>query len=174
MFALRCLEQLLRLGHIEAKRLTYCAVGQLTCVHVETGQQMRIVGTGLLPALVRQCQHERHRRIAQRDGRRAGNRARHVGHAVMHDAVHLVDRVLMCGGLRGLETPALVDGHVHEHRTLFHGRQMRLPIARDGVGKDRAEQLVQQAGQRFGNQETLSFISASARNNGGEVIVESN
>jgi hypothetical protein len=49
----------------------------------------------------------------------------HVGHAVMQDAVHLIDRVCMGGGARRFETPALINRHIHQHRALFHAGQLR-------------------------------------------------
>ena len=94
-------------------------------MHVQTGQQVRIIAAGLLPALVGQRQHKGQGRIAQRQRRGAGNRARHVGHAIMHDPVHLIDRVLMRRGARGFKAPALIDGHIHQNRTRLHRGQLR-------------------------------------------------
>ena len=92
---------------------------------VQPGQQMRVIGAGLFPALVRQRQQEGQGRSAQGLGRGPRPRAGHVGHAVMHHPVHLVDRVLMRGGPAGLETAALVDRHVDQHRARLHLLQLR-------------------------------------------------
>ena len=63
------------------------------------------------------------RGIVQCMGGGDGNRARHVRHAVMNDAVHLIGGVGMGGGVRGLETAALIDGNIDKHGALFHARQ---------------------------------------------------
>jgi len=50
----------------------------------------------------------------------------------MHDAVDLVDRVLMGGGVTGLETATLVDGDIDKGSTRLQVRQLR---ARDQLGR---------------------------------------
>ena len=86
---------------------------------------MLVLGAGQPPALVGQRQHEGHGRIAQRLGRGPRHRPRHIGHAIMQDAVHLIDRVGMGGGARGLETAALINRHIDQHRARLHRRQLR-------------------------------------------------
>ncbi len=79
---------------------------------------MDVVLAGLLPALVGERQRERQRRVVEGEGRGAGNAARHVGDAIVHDAVDEIGRVRMGGGLRGLRGAALVDGDIDEGRAL--------------------------------------------------------
>ena len=74
-------------------------------------------------AAIGQLQAEMQRGVVEGCSRRDGHRTRHVGDAIMHDAVDLVGRLGMGGGVAGLETAALVDGDVDEHGTGLHARQ---------------------------------------------------
>ena len=76
-----------------------------------------------LQALVGELQAVVQRRVVQRVRRGDRHGARHVGDAIVDDAVDLVGRLGMGGGVRGLEAAALVDGDVDEHRALLHARQ---------------------------------------------------
>ena len=93
-------------------------------MHVQAVAQVRIGQAGLAPALVRQGDHKRHRGIAESDGRGAGNCAGHVGHAVVHDPVYVIDGVGVGRGARGFKATALVDCDVHDGRTRLHGGQL--------------------------------------------------
>ena len=101
-------------------------------MHVQAVEQVLVVQQRLLRALVGQLHGEGQGGVGQREGRRAGDAARHVGHAVVDDAVHFVGRVLVGGGLRGLEAAALVDRHIHQHRAGTHQLQL---VARDELGR---------------------------------------
>ncbi len=100
-------------------------VGDLADGDVEAVAQMRVVGQRLLPALVGDGQREGQGDVVERIGRGAGDAARHVGDAVVDDAVDHIGRVGMGGGLRGFGAAALVDGDVDEDRAglpvLQHG-----------------------------------------------------
>ena len=102
---------------------------------VQPSGQMRIIGTGFVPALVGQRDHEGHGCIAQGQGRAARHGAGHVGHAIMHDPVDLVDRVLVGRGARCFETTALIDGDIDDHRAGLHRGQL---CAADQLGCGRA------------------------------------
>ena len=95
-------------------------------VDVQPRQQVLVIGAGLAPALVGQRQHEGHGGNAQRQGRGARHRAGHVGDAIVHHAVNLVDRVLVGGGVAGLETAALINRHIDQRRAGFQQFQLRL------------------------------------------------
>ena len=73
--------------------------------------------------------------VVEGKGRGAGHRTGHVGHAVVHHAVHQVGRVCVRGGMRGLEAAALVDRHVHDDGPLLHAGDHR---TRDQFGRRRA------------------------------------
>ncbi|SLD95065.1 Uncharacterised protein [Mycobacteroides abscessus subsp. massiliense] len=57
-----------------------------------------VVAAGLVPALVRQCQHVRHGGVGQGKGGGPWHRAGHIGHAVEHAVVDGVGRFVMSGG----------------------------------------------------------------------------
>ncbi len=87
---------------------------------IQPGHQVRIVLAGLFPALVGEGQQEGQRGVAKCQGRGARDGARHVGDAVVHDAIDIINRVLVRGGFRGLEAAALIDGDVDKDRTGLH------------------------------------------------------
>ena len=43
----------------------------------------------------------------------------------MHDPVHVIDRIVMRGGVGGLETAPLIDRHVNQRRARLHIRKLR-------------------------------------------------
>ena len=96
---------------------------------------MRVVLHRLVPALVRQRLHEGQRRIGQGEGGGAGDRAGHVGHAVMHHAVLYIGRLRMRGGPAAFEAAALVDGDVHQDGARPHAADH---LAGDQLGGRRA------------------------------------
>ena len=100
-------------------------------MHVQPREQMAVVGAGLPPPLVGQRQQERHRRVAERLRRGARDRPRHVGDAIVQNAVDGIDRVLMGGRVAGFKTAALVDCHIHQRRPRFQLCQLR---ARNQLG----------------------------------------
>ncbi len=53
--------------------------------------------------------------LPKRDRRCPRHGARHVGDAIVHDAVDFVDRVLVGGGARCFETTALVNRDVNQN-----------------------------------------------------------
>ncbi len=89
---------------------------------------MRVVGHRLAPPFVGQREHEGQRGVIERVSRSAWHRARHVGHAIVDDAVDLEGGLGMGRDARGLEAPALVDGDVDQHRPFAHPGDM---LARD-------------------------------------------
>src|SRR6202041_500507 len=88
--------------------------GDLAVVHVQAGAQVRVLLQSLHPALVGERQRERQGRVVERKGRGAGDRARHVGDAIVHDAVDHIGRMRMGRRLRSLAAAALVDGDVDD------------------------------------------------------------
>lgn len=84
-------------------------------VHVQTGEQMRILAQRRGPALPGDGQHERQRRVVERERCGAGNRARHVGHSVMRHAVEREGRLSMSRRPVGLEAAVLVNRNVDQH-----------------------------------------------------------
>lgn len=83
----------------KVQRLADGSVGQLAGMRVQTVHQVRIYLACALPALIGDVEHMGQRGIAQCNGRRTRNSARHVGHAVVHDAIHLVDGIVVGRGL---------------------------------------------------------------------------
>ncbi|MCY1170953.1 hypothetical protein D9M73_110430 [compost metagenome] len=81
---------------------------------------MRVGCHRRLCAVRRELQHERQRRIVEREGRGACDRAGHVGDTIMNDAVHLEHRVLMRCRVAGLEAAALIDRDIDQHRAALH------------------------------------------------------
>ena len=81
---------------------------------------MLVVQHRFLGAFVREMHREGQGGVGQREGRGAGDAAGHVRDAVVNHAVHFVGRVLMSGGFRCLEAAALIDRHIHQHRTGTH------------------------------------------------------
>src|SRR3546814_9391299 len=73
-----------------------------------------------LGALVGELEDEGQGRVVEREGGGARDRAGHVGDAIMRDAVDLVDRIVMGGGVAGLEAAALIDRDIDEHRAALH------------------------------------------------------
>ena len=73
-------------------------------------------------------QRVRQRRVAQGDRARAADRAGHVRHAVVDDAVDDVRRLLVRRRAGRLDAAALVDGDVDDHRAVLHDLQV---LARD-------------------------------------------
>ena len=94
-----------------------------------------MVGDGPGKAVLGELQDVGHGGVGERVRRGDGNRARHVRHAVVGDAVDLVGRVRVGGGTRGLEAAALVDGDVDEDRVRLHQPELG---ARDHVRGTRA------------------------------------
>jgi hypothetical protein len=94
--------------------------GDLAVVHVQASAQVGVVLQRLHPALVGERQRERQRRVVEREGRGARHRARHVGHAIVDDAVDHIGRMRMGGRLRRLAAAALVDGDVDNDRAGTH------------------------------------------------------
>ncbi len=126
----------LRRDHVDPKGLADRIIGQLPRMDVQPFQKVRIIGAGLFPTLIGQRQHEGHRRVAQSDGRGPGDRAGHVGHAIVHDAVNFVNWILMGGRLRRLETATLVNRHVYQRRARFHRGEIGAfhQLGRSGAG----------------------------------------
>src|SRR5256885_665796 len=58
---------------------------------------------------------------------RARQTAGHIGDGVVDDPVHYVGRVVVRGGLAGLDAAALVHRHVHDHGAGFHQLQVVAP-----------------------------------------------
>ena len=99
--------------------------GHLPVVDIEPGAQMAILGERPFPAALGERQHERQRRVVEREGRGARHGARHVGHAIMHDAVLDIGRLRMAGRARGFAAAALVDGDIDDDRARLHRGEHR-------------------------------------------------
>ena len=81
----------------QTQRLGHRLVADLAARDVEAVGEMRIRRHRRLGAVVGQLQRERQGRVVEREGRGAGDRAGHVGDAIMDHAVDLVDRIVMGG-----------------------------------------------------------------------------
>src|SRR6516165_8200384 len=79
-------------------------------------------------AFVGERQHEGQRHVVESKRRRAGDRARHIGDAIVHDVVDDISRRRVRRRPRCLGASALIDGDVHDDGARLH----RL----DGVGGD--------------------------------------
>ena len=66
--------------------------GHLAVAYVQPRPQVRILLQGLAPALVSKREGERQRRVIEREGRGARDRAGHVGDAIVNDAVDHISR----------------------------------------------------------------------------------
>ena len=95
-------------------------VGDVAVMDVEPGAQMRVVQERAAPALLGERQHEGQGRVVEREGRGARHRARHVGDAVVDDALLDIGGIGMRRRPAGLEAAALVDRDVDEHRARLH------------------------------------------------------
>src|ERR1700722_18769799 len=95
--------------------------GELALVHVEAGAKVGIVLERLHPALVGERERERQGRVVKGEGRGAGDGARHVGDAIMDDAVDDIGRMGVRRRLRGLAAAALINGDVDDDRARAHG-----------------------------------------------------
>lgn len=80
------------LGQRHLKRVGDGAIRDLAGMHVDRVSEANIGGTGFLKFEIRDPQHVRKSDIAQRIRTGAADGAGHVGHAVMHDAVHEIGR----------------------------------------------------------------------------------
>ncbi len=89
---------------------------------VQSRRQRPVAPQRLPPAVVGDLHDVRQGDVGQRIGRRVRYRARHVGDAVEDRVVHPVGRVGVRRGLGVLETAALVDRDVDEHRARLHPR----------------------------------------------------
>ena len=107
-------------------------VRDLALGHVEPFSQVRIGFQRGFCALVGKVQCEGERDVVERIGGRARHGARHVGDAIVQDAVDFVDGVVVRGRARGFEAAALVDGDVHQHGAGLHVLQVG---ARDEFGR---------------------------------------
>ena len=105
-----------RKGQVQRIRGRAASYGAV--MDIETVAQTLVLGERAMQALVGQRQHEGPRRIVQREGQGSRNRARHVGHTIMHDAMHGECRVRM--GLGGLGIAALIDRHVDDDGARLH------------------------------------------------------
>src|SRR6516164_9070325 len=74
----------------QAKSFSHAWVGDMTVRHVQPLEKGRVVLERLLPTLVRQLRGVRERGVRQGEGGRARHTARHVGHAVVADAVDYI------------------------------------------------------------------------------------
>ena len=82
--------------------------------------QVGVIQHRLTPAFAGQREDERQGRVGEGESGGAGDGARHVGDAVMDDAVLHVGRIGMGGRPAGFEAATLVDGNVDQHRTRPH------------------------------------------------------
>src|SRR6266550_5368007 len=88
---------------------------------VQSISQMWVRGQCVLPAVLGNGKHERQCRVVESDRRGARDRSRHVGDAIVDDAL-----LKVCGhGVRrrsaSLETAALINRDVDDDCTRFHG-----------------------------------------------------
>src|SRR5690606_14453848 len=98
----------------------HARMGELPARDVQSGAQVRVGPQGLPAAVLGQGDDEGQGGVVQRQGGGARHGPGHVADAVVH---HLVDHVsgrVMGGRMRGFRTAALVDGHVHQHRSRQH------------------------------------------------------
>ncbi|MPN12426.1 hypothetical protein SDC9_159744 [bioreactor metagenome] len=70
--------------------------------------------------MVSNQQTVRQRRVGERQRGCTRYSARHVGYAVVHNAVHRKHRIVMISRTRRFTAAALVNGYVNDYRALFH------------------------------------------------------
>ena len=107
----------------EAQRPGDDIVGDLAGVYVESASQPGIALERRLPAEVGQRTDIRQCRVGERERGSTGNGTRHVGNAVVNDAIHDKRRIRVRRRLAGLEAATLVDGDVDEHGARLHRSQ---------------------------------------------------
>ena len=90
-------------------------VGHVALTNVESVAQMLVLAHRLAPAQVGQLYRGPDGGVVQRECGGASHSAGHVGHAVMHHAIHHIRGVGMGRWPRGFKTTALVNGYVDHH-----------------------------------------------------------
>ena len=90
---------------------------------VQPVRQMRVGFQRRLPAHVRDAQGVGKGDVVERISAGPGDRAGHVGDAVMHHAVDHIGRVGMGGGTAGFKAAALIDRDIDQHRARLHAFQ---------------------------------------------------
>ncbi len=96
------------------------------------------IGKNRRDAAIRERKAIGERRIVQSMARRMRHDARHIGDAIMDDAVDNVDRLGMRRRTRRLETSALIDRDIDEHGAGLHLFQhgARHELRRAGAGNE--------------------------------------
>lgn len=89
---------------------------------IQTGAQMWIFEHGCNP-LVGESQTERQRGIIQCLARSERDSSRHIGDAIMNDAIYLVSWIRMRCQARGLEASALIDSDIYNHLAFAYRAQ---------------------------------------------------
>jgi hypothetical protein len=116
-------------SHVQ--RLGDGRIGQFALQHVQAARQVRVL-LQRFQAVVGQGQAEGQGGVVEGFRRGARGGARHVGDAVVDDIVDHIGRVFVGRGVAGLETAALVDGDVDQHRAGLHLLQV---FALDQLGR---------------------------------------
>ena len=98
---------------------------------VEALGQMRVAPQCLFPAIAGNPQSMGQSDIVERISAGSGNRAGHIGNAIMHHIIDHIDRLCMGGGLGGFKAAALINRHIDQHGPLLHRAKH---IARDELG----------------------------------------
>ena len=96
--------------------------GQVAVVGVQTLHQSGVGLAGGLGAQLRDLQSVGQGGAGEGKGGGSGDRAGHVGHGVMQNAVLDEVRISVgCDTVDGLDGAALVDGNIHQHTAGTHG-----------------------------------------------------
>src|SRR5579872_4788507 len=110
-----CLGGLVR----QAEAFCHRFVGDLAPMNIQPVAQMRIAPDSC-KSLRRERKTEPQGGVIERMARGDRDGARHVGDAIMNDAVDLVSRIVVSRRVGRLKAAALVDRHVYDHRTWLH------------------------------------------------------
>ncbi len=86
-------------------------------------------GTGLFRAFVGEGDEVGNRGVGQAKCRGVGNCGRHVGDAVVENAVDVIDGAGMGGGAGGFEAASLIDGDINDPIRASFGRSCRDALA---------------------------------------------
>src|SRR5580658_10500553 len=97
---------------VEPQILGDRSIGHGPAAHVQPPAQMLVGPECCLPALLGERQDEGQGRVVEGEGRGSRDGTRHVGDAIMDDAVLEICGFGMAGRARGLETAALIDGDI--------------------------------------------------------------
>ena len=87
---------------------------------VEPVRQVAIPQQRFAPPHVCQFSYKWQRYVGQCKCRRSRHRARHIRYAVVHNVIHNISRICVCGRAACLEASALINRDIDQNRPCFH------------------------------------------------------